>query len=195
MTCTLPNAFQYKDRITYSSIISILPFLIDISLTLTYHSQHDFIKCWSTVYIPSNVTTLTIPNNKCNEESITTLNLSIFPNLQVLTIGNNCFSNVNVLNFTAFSALISISIGYNSFTIARNSYGYNLNHKFYLRNCPALKELVIGRFSFSDFTTCVIENVPKLELIEMGTLGVYDWSYNFCYASLNLQGRCNTLLL
>ena len=34
---------------------------------------------------------------------------------------------------------------------------------------------------------CEIENVPSLEVIEMGELDNYSW--NFCYASLELKSE------
>ena len=39
--------------------------------------------------------------------------------------------------------------------------------------------------SFYDYTVCEIENVPSLEVIEMGELNIESW--NFYYASLELK--------
>ena len=35
----------------------------------------------------------------------------------------------------------------------------------------------MGCYSFSDYSVCEIENMPSLEVIEMGELN--EWSYNF----------------
>ena len=43
----------------------------------------------------------------------------------------------------------------------------------------------MGKHSFIRYSTCVIENVNALEVIEMGDLNEY--SYNFYYASLELK--------
>ena len=43
----------------------------------------------------------------------------------------------------------------------------------------------MGRYSFSDYSVCEIENVPSLEVIEMGELN--SDSDNFCYSSLELK--------
>ena len=43
----------------------------------------------------------------------------------------------------------------------------------------------MGRYSFSDYSVCQIENVDALEVIEMGKLS--EWSGNFHYASLELK--------
>ena len=75
----------------------------------------------------------------------------------------------------------------NSFTKRKNDYGNDANRKLYVKNCDALKELKIGRYSFSDFSVIEIENVNSLELIEIGE--VNDFSYNFLYASLELKSE------
>ena len=59
------------------------------------------------------------------------------------------------------------------------------NRHFYLKNCERLRELKMGRYSFSDYSVCEIENVPSLEVIEMGELN--EMSRNFWYASLELK--------
>ena len=46
-----------------------------------------------------------------------------------------------------------------------------------MKNCERLRELKMGRYSFSDNDVCEIENVPSLEVIEMGELS--DVSSNF----------------
>ena len=66
-----------------------------------------------------------------------------------------------------------------------NNSGNDPNRHFYLKNCENLRELKMGRFSFSDYTVCRIESVDSLEVIEMGD--VNEWSDNFYYASLELK--------
>ena len=76
-------------------------------------------------------------------------------------------------------------IGKNSFTKKKNDCGNDPTPHFYLKNCERLRELKMGRYSFSDYSVCEIENVPSLEVIEMGELN--ERSYNFNYASLELK--------
>ena len=78
-------------------------------------------------------------------------------------------------------------IGENSFTKEKKYYGNDTNRKLYVKNCDALKELKIGRYSFSDYSVIEIENVNSLELIEMGDMDTL--SYNFYYASLELKSE------
>ena len=78
-------------------------------------------------------------------------------------------------------------IGESSFTKNKNYYGNDANRKLYVKNCDALKELKIGRYSFSDYSVIEIENVNSLEVIELG--GTLLWSYIFYYASLELKSE------
>ena len=59
---------------------------------------------------------------------------------------------------------------------------------FYLKDCERLRELKIGSLSFRHYSLCEIENVPSLEVIEIGEFG--EWSSNFYYASLELKSDC-----
>ena len=81
--------------------------------------------------------------------------------------------------------LESVEIGKNSFVKNKKGDGYDPNRHFYLNGCPKLKSLKMGRYSFSDYTVCEIENVDALEVIEIGDLN--KDSYNFYYASLELK--------
>ena len=62
--------------------------------------------------------------------------------------------------------------------------GVNPDNSFYLKNCERLRELKIGHYSFPDYSVIEIENVPSLEVIEMGEL---EDGSNFRAASLELK--------
>ena len=127
---------------------------------------------------------ITVGDNQCNGEN-ERIDLSKYVNLKNVSIGYGCFENQNVLNLTGLHSLERVSIGENSFTKKKNGYGDDANRKLYVKNCDALKELKIGRYSFSDYSVIEIENVNSLELIEIGDMN--NWSYNFLYASLELK--------
>ena len=129
---------------------------------------------------------ITVGNNKCNGKN-ERIDLSKYFNLKNVSIGNDCFENQDVLNLTGLHSLERVMIGENSFTKKKNDYGNNANRKLYVKNCDALKELKIGRYSFSDYSVIEIENVNSLELIEMGEVNTE--SYNFYFASLELKSE------
>ena len=126
-----------------------------------------------------------VVNDGLNEPDFTGFDLSGFSKLKRLEIGNDCFSYVEEVKLIGLNELESVEIGENSFTKNERGDGYDPNGQFYLKNCPKLKSLKMGRYSFSDYTVIEIENVDALEVIEMGELN--EKSANFDYASLELK--------
>ena len=133
----------------------------------------------------TTVTELTVPSNSMNDASLSVLDLNRFRRLKRIVIGYECFMYVDEVKMIGLKALKSVVIGINSFTQHKNSYGNDPNRHFYLKNCPNLKSLKMGRYSFSDCTVIEIENVDALESIEMGELN--EESNNFYSASLQLS--------
>ena len=136
--------------------------------------------------LASTVTHIIIDNG-VSQSDFTELDLSRFLQLKSLTVGDYCFSYVNGVKMIGLNELESVVIEMNSFTKFKNTWQITSdpNRHFYLKNCPNLKSLKIGRYSFSDYTVCEIENVNALEVIEMGDLN--KRSCNFYYASLELK--------
>ena len=137
----------------------------------------------ATVLLHNHVEELRVIDGCCNEEGLKELDLHLFANLRELKVGNECFENMKEVKMVGLSKLESVVIGEKSFT--KSNYGNDPNRHFYLKNCPKLKSLKMGIFSFSDYTVCEIENVNALEVIEMGELN--EKSANFQYASLELK--------
>ena len=85
------------------------------------------------------------------------------------------------------NSLERLVVGDNSFTTSTGVWDVreDPNSHFYLKNCPSLRDITIGRLSFSDYTICEIKNVDALETIEIGDLN--ENSENFSYALLELK--------
>ena len=128
---------------------------------------------------------MNVSDNQYNGKGLKELDLSGFVKLRKIKVGDECFKNVKRVSICGLSELESVEIGMNSFTQHKNSVDNDPNRHFYLKNCPKLKSLKMGRYSFSDYTVCEIENVDGLEVIEIGDLN--KDSYNFYYASLELK--------
>ena len=107
------------------------------------------------------------------------------PKLRLLEVGNDCFQYVEEMKLIGLSQLESVVIGKECFTTTKNWSGSVPNRRFYLKNCPQIRELKMGCNSFSKYSLCEIENVPSLEVIEMGDLN--EESRNFYSASLELK--------
>ena len=141
----------------------------------------------ASVLLHNHIEELCVIGGCCNEEGLRELDLHLFANLRELKVGNTCFENVEEVKVIGLSELESVEIGMNSFTQHKNTYIITAdpNRHFYLKNCPKLKSLKMGRYSFSDYSVCEIENVDALEVIEIGKLK--KESYNFYDASLELK--------
>ena len=136
--------------------------------------------------LDSSVTQIIIDNG-VGEPGFTVLDLTRFTQLKSLEIGYHCLSYVTIVKMIGLSELESVEIGEHSFSKFQSVYQitHDSNRHFYLKNCPKLKSLKIGKYSFSEYTVIEIENVDALEVIEMGDLDAE--SYNFHAASLELK--------
>ena len=135
-----------------------------------------------------NVEVVIVDNNACDDKCFTALVISFFSNLKVFEVGDYSFFFVDEVKLIGLKQLERVEIGMNSF---REYFEKNPDRHFYLKNCERLRELKIGRHSFSDYSVCEIENVPSLEVIEMGELN--EESFNFCNDSLELKSDCERM--
>ena len=180
-TVTLPNAFLYYDEwsVVNAGELANHPNLIPHTPTANVFSVNDLNA------LSSTVTEIIVENRCCRDPSFTVLDLTRFTSVRRIVIGHDAFMYVEEVKLIGLSELESVEIGMNSFTKEKNSWGNDPNRHFYLKNCPKLKSLKMGRYSFSDYTVCEIENVNALEVIEMGDLN--EVSVNFAFASLELK--------
>ena len=135
--------------------------------------------------LEASVIRILVDSYCCSDKSIRELDLSGFPCVKELKIGGFAFMYVNELKLDGLKELESVEIGKNSFTHCKGGNDNDPNRHFYLKNCPKIRSLKIGRFSFLDYSVCMIENVPSLEVIELGD--VSRDSANFAEASLELR--------
>ena len=184
---TLPeNVFTYSDDITVIGGIRFIPLLqVDIGALVFVVPFTSNTYCMNILEGSNEITTLNIGSRVCPFENATVFDLSVYPKLKTLKIGSESFEYVNVFNITGLSELESVEIGNSSFTRHKKGYGNDPNRHFYLKNCPKLKSLKIGRYSFSDYASAVIESNDALEVIEMG--GLNEASKCFYSASLELK--------
>ena len=189
----LPGAFKYKNDVTITGSIRFIPLSpTDIGALQRFFpnvrervvNEIKVEREVRSLVMPSQPVILTSKNdwdrmdralevmnvsdNSWNEEEMKELDLSGFVNLRKIKVGNECFSSVNEVKLIGLSELESVEIGMNSFTKKKNDYGNDPNRHFYLKNCPKLKSLKMGRYSFSDYSVIEIENVDALEVIQMG---------------------------
>ena len=167
-TVILEKAFQYVNDISVSNFLSS-----------SYKKSVSICEANELLVTDPTVTHLTVNSNCLNE--VNEFQLNRFVVLKELVIGSNSLNDVVSLKLIGLNKLKRVVIGKNSFTKKKSNYGYDPNRHFYLKNCESLRELKMGRYSFSDYSVCEIENLPSLEVIEMGELN--EGSRNFYHAS------------
>ena len=146
----------------------------------------------SIVYIPYDLlkltdhsAELTIPDGYFNDMSIITFNISSNGDLKRIVIGDNCFGKVRVFELDGLSELESVVIGQQSF---RFGYDERNDGSYRIVNCPKLKSIQIGDWSFEDYHSFELSNLPSLQSIDMG---------NSCYwfaPSFSLTGLIDGLV-
>ena len=130
---------------------------------------------------------LIVSNGSCNGEEWKEVDLSLLPCLKTLQVGNRCFMCVERVKLIGMKKLEKVSIGENCFTM--HSFCDNMGARFNLKDCERLRELKIGKQSFSDYLVCEIENNESLEEIEIGDMN--EESNCFYYGSLTLKSECD----
>ena len=139
---------------------------------------------------------ITIAHASGNTPTITELDFSRFQKATTINIGNHCFNHVTKLTISGLPVLECVKIGMNSFHLVHEKPSYEVEDyferrvraegAFCLKDCPKVKELVMGDGVMEEAKECVIENVPALEEIVMGDMDNFFLFGCFKYASLEL---------
>ena len=134
-----------------------------------------------------SIRSILIADYSCNERDYTIFDFSRFQWLRSIEIGNECFKSVKTFKIDGLNRLHTLTIGNNSFTQNKNSYGKDASKSFHILNCESLESIQIGEYSFSDFAgEFEMKNLPQLQSIQIGTVGRESW--NFCHSSFVIRG-------
>ena len=114
---------------------------------------------------PLGIEELRIGDNGYNDDSVTELKQSGLARLKRIVIGNECFGKVRVFELDGLGELESVWFGQWSFRISgdeRNDGDYRIV------NCSKLKSIQIGDWSFEDYNSFELNNLPSLQSIDIG---------------------------
>ena len=124
------------------------------------------------IVIPSSLTSnplgieeLKIGDNGYNDGSVTELKLSGLARLKRIVIGDGSFGKVRVFELDGLSELESVVIGQNSFRISDEERSDGFCR---IVNCPKLKSIQIGGWSFEDYHSFELNSLPSLQSIDIG---------------------------
>lgn len=96
-------------------------------------------------------------------------------NCEKIVIGEGSFGHARVLEMNELNSVQNIIIGQNSFTYSPSGASIRMRKdgEVHIRNCPKLKSIQMGYYSFSDYTSLELANLAALESIEVGNYGFY----------------------
>ena len=137
--------------------------------------------------LDSTVESIVIADHACNSPSFTTMDLTPFVNLRTIGVGDYACTHVEEVKMIGMKCLETVVIGEKSCSQWNHHWEKNPNRHFHLKDCERLREVNIGCESFSDYSVCEMENLPSLEVIQIGNKNEDSW--NFYYASLELKGE------
>ena len=190
--CRLPNAFKCVEILKMENVGRMK----ELTELRNWEKKKVVISCkndWDGIDV--DLVVEIVVSDSCCQEGVRVVDLSGCVNLRELRMGHDCFEMTEELKLIGLNELERVVIGKSSFTKSGydpNKEGMNPKRHFYLKNCERVRELKIGCYSFMDYSVCEIENVPSLEVIEMGELN--EDSANFCYASkLELKSECERM--
>ena len=129
------------------------------------------------------VKTLIIHQNVDLLSGNSTLTFSNLQSLISIRIDDSCFLSVAQFTITNNNKLETISIGMNCFTTKPQEWGKVDGREFHLTHCASLNQISIGRYSFSDYTSCEFSDLPVLESMIIGNVS----SPSFCFPNANFQ--------
>lgn len=145
-----------------AATLILLLLLAVLCIVLFTHNHQTYLtlkKCLNDMEVSEDMTELTVPRNRCNDDDITVLDFSRFVHLKWIKVGDNSFKRVNTVKLVGLSELKSVVVGKNSFVASSGA--------FSLQNCNSLTELVIGDSSFGNYHGIVLDNLPVLERVVM----------------------------
>ena len=109
-----------------------------------------------------------------------TFDITNSKSLTTIEIGDHCFSNVNEFKLSNIVNLKQLRIGTNSFTKEINNFGINKRRSFSITSCHNLESIVIGEYSFSDYSgRFTLEDLPSLESVKIGVVEIGSWNFYF----------------
>ena len=143
------------------------------------------------MHLSVSVSQIIVDCDCCNDMQLNSLDFSRFSGLTVIRIGSHSLRYVNEVRIVSLGQLEKVVIENGCFTKCSDL--FNPNRHFYLKNCERLRKLKIGCYSLSDYSVCEIDNLPSLEVIKIGAVGVNTCC--FFYASLELNSLIGGLFI
>ena len=140
-----------------------------------------------------NSTSLSLPRYTCNSIELVDFDLSYFKQLESVTLGGDNGKYAKSFYINGLPRLKTLDIGFSAFTLSPFGQAINYTRTFLVENCIQLKSIVIGPFSFTDYSGGFeVRNNPLLESIEIGSSDIRWYSYVFGFCPFKLLSKRNS---
>ena len=139
------------------------------------------------ILIDIHTESIEIVNNSFNEVN-SFIPLFFLHSLKRMVIGDECFERVRVFELNGLGELESVVIGKKSFTYDKTLSDLwkreNSNGSYRMVNCPKLKSIHIGDYSFAFYSIFELNSLPSLQSIGIGGACFY-WVSSFSLTGLS----------
>ena len=139
------------------------------------------------ILIDIHTESIEIVNNSFNEVN-SFIPLFFLHSLKRMVIGDECFERVRVFELNGLGELESVVIGKKSFTYDKTLSDLwkreNSNGSYRMVNCPKLKSIHIGDYSFAFYSIFELNSLPSLQSISIGGACFY-WVSSFSLTGLS----------
>lgn len=120
----------------------------------------------------------------CNDDLFKEFKLYNFTNLEELEIGSECCKNAELFIVDGCERLTRITIGKKSFCKKEKGFKKDDKCSFHVIGCHSLTELVIGVWSFVEYSGFELTDLPNLKTLSIGSVSEVSSNFGFCDFSL-----------
>ena len=117
-------------------------------------------------------TDLIITKGNYNTDDVTSFNISNNTDLKSIVIGDECCGKVRVFELDGLGELETVVIGKRSITYVKDYEAIENSKRTdgtcRIMNCPKLKSIQIGDYSFADYHSFELNNLSSLQSIDIG---------------------------
>ena len=130
-------------------ILGVLVYLSSVNVSIK--SKEDYDK------LNRNVVSITIPSNSCNDEDFVSFELSNYPKLKKLVIGDHALKHAKRVLFDGLDLIEELTIGRDSFSLTTEG-------SLHISNCDGLRSFSAAPSSFTHFDVLQVESGGMIEI-------------------------------
>ena len=130
-------------------ILGVLVYLSSVNVSIK--SKEDYDK------LNRNVVSITIPSNSCNDEDFISFELSNYPKLKKLVIGDHALKHAKRVLFDGLDLIEELTIGRDSFSLTTEG-------SLHISNCDGLRSFSAAPSSFIHFDVLQVESGGMIEI-------------------------------